>query len=152
MANNRMSKLMDFLRIAEPEDYDDDLFDDDDYEEDYIEPPKKVKENPSKTYNAYDEDYDEDYPPKKTRIKPSKVSNPGKLVSINSRNNNRSGNQVYVIKPQEFNEAQKVTDYLKEGKTIVINMENDFILPKNLVKLYKKRIFLKYLIFIFWIL
>ena len=30
---------------------------------------------------------------------------------------------MFVIKPQEFNEAQKVTDYLKEGKMIVINME-----------------------------
>ena len=30
---------------------------------------------------------------------------------------------MYVIKPQEFNEAQRVTDFLKEGKTIVINME-----------------------------
>ena len=30
---------------------------------------------------------------------------------------------MYVIKPQDFGEAQRVTDYLKEGKTIVINME-----------------------------
>ena len=30
---------------------------------------------------------------------------------------------MYVIKPQEFNEAQIVADFLKDGKTIVINME-----------------------------
>ena len=30
---------------------------------------------------------------------------------------------MYVIKPQEFNEAQRVTDYVKEGRTLGINME-----------------------------
>lgn len=122
MAKSGMSKFMDFLRLSDAEeDYDDDLFDDD--EEDFYEAPaKKVKESPSKKYYD-DDDFEEPPMPKKQKAKPSKTTSPSKLVSINSRNNNRSSNQVYVIKPQEFNEAQKVTDYLKEGKTIVINME-----------------------------
>lgn len=122
MAKGGMSKFMDFLKLSDPEeDFDDDLFDDEEEEEDYYEPPKKkVREKPAKTY--YDDD-EEDYVPKKPKAKASKAANPSKLVSINSRNNNRSSNQVYVIKPQEFNEAQKVTDYLKTGRTIVINME-----------------------------
>lgn len=124
MAKSGMSKFMDFLKLSDPEeDFDDDLFEDDD--DDYYEPEppkKKVKEKPAKTYYD-DDDFEDDYTPKKQKAKPSKVSSPSKLVSINSRNNNRSSNQVYVIKPQEFNEAQKVTDYLKEGRTIVINME-----------------------------
>lgn len=33
------------------------------------------------------------------------------------------GDIVKVIKPQEFNEAQTIVDYLKEGKTIVVNLE-----------------------------
>lgn len=33
------------------------------------------------------------------------------------------GDIVKVIKPQEFNEAQIVADFLKEGKTIVVNLE-----------------------------
>ncbi|MCI5502971.1 MAG: cell division protein SepF [Anaerobutyricum sp.] len=33
------------------------------------------------------------------------------------------GESVKVIKPQEFNEAQIVADFLKEGKTIVVNLE-----------------------------
>ena len=121
MAKSGMSKFMDFLKLSDPEeDFDDDLFDDDDDE--YYEPPKKKsKEKPEKSY--YEEEDFDDYAPKKPKAKPAKVSNPSKLVSINSRNNNRSSNQVYVIKPQEFNEAQRVTDYLKEGRTIVINME-----------------------------
>ena len=123
MAKSGMNKFMDFLRLTDPEedDWDDDLFDDE--EEDYYEEPpkKKIKEKVTKQY--YDDEFEEDFEPKKTKTKPARTSNPSKLVSINSRNNNRSSNQVYVIKPQEFNEAQKVTDYLKEGRTIVINME-----------------------------
>ena len=122
MAKSGMSKFMDFLRLTDPEeDFDDDLFDEDEeYDEDFESPKKKARERSSQSY--YDDDY-EDYAPKKPKAKPSRVSSPSKLVSINSRNNNRSSNQVYVIKPQEFNEAQRVTDYLKEGRTIVINME-----------------------------
>ena len=122
MAKSGMSKFMDFLRLSDAEeDYDDDLFDDD--EEDFYEAPaKKVKESPSKKYYD-DDDFEEPPMPKKQKAKPSKTTSPSKLVSINSRINNRCSIQVYVILPQEFNEAQKVTDYLKEGKTIVINME-----------------------------
>lgn len=121
MAKGGMSKFMDFLRLSDEEDdLDDDLFDDEyDDEEEYIPPKRKTREKPEK---AYYED-EEEYIPKKPKVKPAKTSSPSKLVSINSRNNNRSSNQVYVIKPQEFNEAQRVTDYLKEGRTIVINME-----------------------------
>lgn len=125
MAKSGMNKFMDFLRLTDPEedDWDDDLFDDEDDDDYYDEPPKKkVKEKPAKQY--YEDDIEDDYyEPKKPKAKPARTSNPSKLVSINSRNNNRSSNQVYVIKPQEFNEAQRVTDYLKEGRTIVINME-----------------------------
>ena len=122
MAKSGMSKFMDFLKLSDDEeDFDDDgLFDEDFDDDEYYEPPKKrVKEKPSKTY--YDDEFEDDYAPKKA--KPKKASSPSKLVSINSRNNNRSSSQVFVIKPQEINEAQKVTDYLKEGKMIVINME-----------------------------
>lgn len=118
MAKSRMNKFMDYLKLSDPEeDFDDDLFDDDD-DEDYYEPPKKkAKDKSSKQY--YDDEFDDDYIPKKQK---QRSVSPSKLVSINSRNN-RSTGQVYVIKPQEFNEAQKVTDFLKEGRTIVINME-----------------------------
>ncbi len=121
----KMSKFMDFLKLSDPDDDfdDDDLFgDDDDYEE-YEQPKKKAKPK-AKVSNSYydDDDEDEDYTPKKTKQKPART--PSKLVAINSRNNsNRSTGTVRVIKPQEFNEAQAVTDYLKEGDSIVINME-----------------------------
>ena len=113
-----MNKFMDFLKLSDPEDDfdDDDLFDDDDDEEEYEPPKKKAKAKPAKSY-----DDDEDYAPKKA--KPSRSTSPSKLVSINSRNNNRSNGTVRVIKPQVFNEAQTITDYLRQGDSILINME-----------------------------
>ena len=51
-----------------------------------------------------------------------------KLVDFNNQRQQRSDNfrgrsEVYVIKPQEISESQTVADFLKNGKTIVINME-----------------------------
>lgn len=118
-----MHKFIDLLKLSDPEeDFDDDLFEDDDYDDDYFE--EKPKKSRMKTRNTYDDlDDDDDFEPRHIKKRQNKPSNPSNIVSINSRSSNRSSNQVYVIKPQEFNEAQKVTDYLKEGKTIVINME-----------------------------
>ena len=123
MAKNGMSKFMDFLKLSDPDDDfdDDDLFDDDDDYEEYEQPKKKTKAKPSKSY--YEDDDFDDEPVRKAKPKASRSTGPSKLVSINSRNNNRSNGTVRVIKPQEFNEAQMVTDYLKEGDSIVINME-----------------------------
>lgn len=122
MAKTGINKFMDFLKLSDPEDDfdDDDLFDDEDDYEEYEPPKKKAKAKPSKSYDD-DEDYIE--PVKKSKPKQTRPTGPSKLVAINSRNNNRSNGTVRVIKPQEFNEAQMVTDYLKEGDSIVINME-----------------------------
>ena len=125
MAKSGMSKFMDLIKLSDPEeDLDDDLFLDDD--DDYYEPPKK--KGREKTVYDDEDDFEETtsfQPKKQPKQKNTRATSPSKLVSINSRNNNsnRGSNQVYVIKPQEFNEAQKVTDFLKEGRTIVINME-----------------------------
>ena len=123
MAKNGMSKFMDFLKLSDSDDDfddDDDLFDEEDDYEEYEQPKKKVKSKPSRSYYDDEDDYEE--PVKKAKPKAARSTGPSKLVSINSRNN-RSNGTVRVIKPQEFDEAQKVTDYLKEGDSIVINME-----------------------------
>ena len=125
MENKGIGKFINRIILADPEEEDDDLFDrEDDYYEEEV-PKRKTREKRA-VRSSYEEEEEEDadwYPPKKQKARPPKTANPSKLVSINSRSNNRSSNQVYVIKPQEFNEAQKVTDYLKDGRTIVINME-----------------------------
>lgn len=120
------SKFMDFLKLSPDDDDfdDDDLFNEEDDYEEYEKPKRAGKTKPSRSYYDDDDDFEEDYVPKKAKPKASRATGPSKLVSINSRNNNnRSSVTVRVIKPQEFNEAQKVTDYLKEGDSIVINME-----------------------------
>ncbi len=125
MEKKGIGKLINQLILTDPEEDDDDLFEEEDYYEDT--PPKKKSSKEKKIARSYDEDEDEDieetYTPRKTRTKNSKSSGASNLVSINSRSSTRSSSQVCVIKPQEFNEAQKVTDYLKSGRTIVINME-----------------------------
>lgn len=56
-----------------------------------------------------------------------------KLVDFNSTkqraDNYRGRSEVYVIKPQEISESQTVADFLKSGKTIVINMEGLELAP-----------------------
>ncbi|GEM_PF-89078 len=55
------------------------------------------------------------------------VSSNDKLVDFNAgrqqRSSIKSSGDVYVIKPQDISESQVVADFLRNGKTIVINME-----------------------------
>ena len=129
MAKNSFNKVLDFLKLNDPEedwDDDDDLFkddnydddDDDDYDDEALFKPRfKKKEKSSRSYDDDEESYGNNRPKPRSQ----KASNPSKLVSINSRNNRRS--QVFVIKPQDISQAQTVTSYLKEGHLVVINME-----------------------------
>ncbi len=58
-------------------------------------------------------------------VKPSRTTaNNTTLVSVNTqRRAINPVNEVFVIKPKEFDDAQTVSDFLKNGKTIIINME-----------------------------
>lgn len=68
-----------------------------------------------------------------SRVQSRPVSSNDKLVDFNSgrqmRSSNRSSGDVYVIKPQDISESQVVTDFLRSGKTIVINMEGIELAP-----------------------
>ena len=148
-----IDKFMSILSLngGDDDDYDnDELFDD---EIDLVEPPKKKppkqKKEPASTYSdyntpqktqqpkktasgyaasskpasssysGYNDGYEGGYSTKKTyKSRPKPATGSGKVVSMNGR-----GSEVYVIKPQDFNEAQTVTDFLKDGKAIIINME-----------------------------
>ncbi len=46
--------------------------------------------------------------------------NQGRVIQFHGK---EEGESVKVIRPQTFNEAQIVADFLKEGKTIVVNLE-----------------------------
>ena len=120
MAKNGKKSFLDFFKVDESSDeYEDDLFEDDEYDDDD------------------EDDFEEDYVPKtKAAAQPAKKqkftkaartsaptsSGNSKLVSFNNRSQGGS-QQVFVIKPDEFDDAQMIIDHLKGGQAIVINME-----------------------------
>lgn len=148
-----IDKFLNILSLSsadDDDDYDnDDLFDS---EVDLVEEPprRQKKEKPAPisqaaatvssgsgktgTFSSYKND--DDYEPVSYTKKPKVVRQPkasagtnSKVVSMNSR-----GSKVYVIRPKEFNEAQDITDFLNEGKTIVINMEGiDLTLAQRII-------------------
>ena len=90
------------------------------------------EENKKVTYKNDDDEYDQVSYTKKPKVVRQPKAGTGtssKIVSMNSR-----GSKVYVIRPKEFNEAQDITDFLNEGKTIVINMEGiDLTLAQRII-------------------
>lgn len=144
--------FLDFFKMKDLDDddeFDDDLFDDDDDDDDdddYVpksrtrtpvrkEPVQESSYSRSGSYgssgrssaqsgNAYSA----------VRQQQSRPPQNNKLVEFNNNSRQRSDNyrsksEVYVIKPQEISESQTVTDFLKSGKTIVINMEGVELAP-----------------------
>ncbi len=150
MAKGRKS-FLDHFRLVDDDDddYEDDddyIFDEeDDYDDDYEDTSyKKPKKSYLPTKPAASERTAKPVskPAAKPASKPSytpsrefkrSIGNTStatdKLVSIDggaSRSRaprQAASNEVYVIKPQEFDDAQTVTDFLKRGRAIVINME-----------------------------
>ncbi|MCM1272142.1 MAG: cell division protein SepF [Clostridium sp.] len=147
------------MKDLDDDEFDDDLFDDDDDDDDDDDyySSKSTKKGGSKT--ASSEKPTATSQPKQTSYsgsqsnalykaqqstsayaaaKQAQASRPtasnNKLVEFNSNSRQRSESyrgrsEVYVIKPQEINEAQTVTDFLRNGKTIVINMEGVELAP-----------------------
>lgn len=149
-----IDKFLNILSLSSTDDDDDYGIDDDlfDNEVDLVEEPprRQKKEKPApvsqatstvssgtgKTgmFSSYknDDDYEQVSYPKKPKVVRQPKTSTGtnsKVVSMNSR-----GSKVYVIRPKEFNEAQDITDFLNEGKTIVINMEGiDLTLAQRII-------------------
>lgn len=136
MAKNGKKSFLDYFKINDSSDeYEDDLFDDDEYDDDeddfdeeYEPKPKAVNGRSSaSTYTAAATQSAAGAAAKKSKfVKPAKntatASNNTKLVSFNNRSQGGS-QQVFVIKPDEFDDAQMIIDHLKGGQAIVINME-----------------------------
>ena len=141
MANGKKS-FLDHFRISDDDDddYEDDddyIFDDDDdeYEETYRKKrpsTQPVKNSPSKAaFTPTRESKPSFTPQRETRkmFTPTQTAT-DKLVSFDDGARRRGGNggtratgEVFVIKPQAFDDAQTVVDFMKKGKVIVINME-----------------------------
>ena len=150
-----IDKFLNILSLSSTDDDDDYGIDDDlfDNEVDLVqEPPRRQKkEKPApvsqtaatvssgsgksgmfSSYKNDDDEYDQVSYTKKPKVVRQPKAGTGtssKIVSMNSR-----GSKEYVIRPKEFNEAQDITDFLNEGKTIVINMEGiDLTLAQRII-------------------
>lgn len=109
----KVDKLLGFMKLNDDE-YDE--YDEyDDYEE--VEEEEKKPFFFRKKEEPEEEDEESSVVTEKPKRQFTRTSN-GKVVSMNSR-----GVEVNVIKPQDFSESKLVADLLREGKTVVINME-----------------------------
>lgn len=136
--------FLDFFKVKNIDDdddeFDDDLFDDDDYDDDDDDyddvKPSRVKSKPSFGKAASRSTASSKYEaatqqPTASHKSQAGSSSSGKLVDFKdsqrqsySRSSDfRSRSEVFVIKPQETDEAQSVIDFLRANKTIVINIE-----------------------------
>lgn len=112
-----------FLNMMKLNDVDDMT---DEFDEEYDEVADAYEEE-----EDFEEEIDEEQPKKTVlsfrRKKKEKEEEPdpeeseSRVIPFHGRQ--EEGESVKVIKPQEFNEAQIVADFLKEGKTIVVNLE-----------------------------
>lgn len=135
--------FLDFFKVKNIDDedeFDDDLFDDDeddyddydDYDDDYVK-PKKVKAKPQPQPVQQAAATQQSYRPHQEMAQPRSTSQAGgKLVNFkdpraeaprNEYRNVNNGNEVYVIKPHETDEAQYIIDLLIQKRTVVVNIE-----------------------------
>lgn len=131
MAKSSTKKsFLDYFKLNDSgDDFDDDLFDEDDDDYDDYE-PKAAQPAKASPYQSQKSSYSAaTAQPAQKKQKTAKQtrstapSNNNKLVSINSSRSQYSSQHVYVIKPDEFDDAQMIIDHLRSGQAIVINME-----------------------------
>lgn len=112
-----VDKLLNFMKLTEDEDFDEY----DEYEEEEEEPDTERRSFFRKKDTVREESNVIEpitYTSRETKDPKPRRFGSGKVVSMNGH-----GVEVYVIKPQDFAEAQTAADLLKEGKTVVINLE-----------------------------
>lgn len=114
-----VDKLLNFMKLTEDEEYDDEYDEYEEDEEDEVKSEKfslfRKKESAAQEPEVVSQPVESSREAKKRRFTSAGSS---KVVSMNGR-----GVEVYVIKPQDFAEAQTAADLLKEGRTVVINLE-----------------------------
>ena len=117
-----VDKLLNFMKLSDDEENDEEYeeYEDDEEEEEEPrstfsffkkkEPEVEEESSNSKISQPFDNTITASREAKKRRF----TSTGSKVVSMNGR-----GVEVYVIKPQDFAEAQTAADLLKEGRTVV---------------------------------
>lgn len=143
--------FLDFFKVKnideDEDEFDDDLFDDDydddddEDDEEYVKPSRTSKTKTAsfgrateKTQQASKYETASQTTARRTvqEYSGSKPAQSGKLVdfkdtqrqtSYNRTSEFKQRSEVFVIKPQETDEAQSIIDFLRADKTIVINIE-----------------------------
>lgn len=116
-------KFWNMMRLSDIDEYDD-YEDYDEYDEEYYEEPYD-----DESYEEVEEEHERkpfiSFRRKKKESAPvpelHEEETQGQVIPF--KGNVEEGEIVKVIRPQTFNEAQLVADFLKEGKTIVVNLE-----------------------------
>lgn len=112
--------------------YGDSYGDSESYDDGYDDAPRadREKSSPLKSFNKYKNSRTTTGSSSRPKSSRSTQNGNGKLVSINGRADRASydDSEVFVIKPDEFDDAQMIIDHLNRGQIIVINME-DLDLP-----------------------
>lgn len=131
--------FLDFFKMKEldEDEFDDDLFDDDeddDEEEDYapVRSSRNKKTVTKKGQTSYAGGYNQPQPVYNQsqynnyngrQQRPAAPAQQNRVVEFsNPRPKSPGMNEVYVMIPHDSSESQTVTDFLKAGKTIVLNM------------------------------
>ncbi len=132
--------FLDFFKMKEldEDEFDDDLFDededDDEDDEDYapVKPARNKKQASRKPQSNYQSGYNQgpqaynqtqynNYNQKPQRV-PQQQNNRVVEFSNQRPRPQQGSSEVYVMIPHDPSECQTVTDFLKAGKTIVLNM------------------------------
>lgn len=138
--------FLDFFKVKNIDDdedeFEDDLFDDDDYDDDDDDDYEDVKQSrTAKAKPSFGKSNGRSVSASKyeaatqqsasSHRSTASSSSSGKLVDFKDSQRQsysrsadfRNRSEVFVIKPQETDEAQSVIDFLRANKTIVINIE-----------------------------
>lgn len=116
-----INKFLDMIHLSDDEDeFEDDLYDEEEEEDSPVRSFFSRKEKEEEPVDSKTTNFSETRKPKTRPVRQN-----SKLISLS----NSRGMEVYVSKPQEFNDAQYIVETLQNGKIIVINTEGMELKP-----------------------
>lgn len=111
-----LDNFLNFMKLNDEDDYDDDLFDEEDFEE---EKPKKSFFKRDRKYDFDDEEDDYEEP----RTRTSRTNSSTSKVTPMRQPARKPAMEVCVIKPTTVDDAREITETLLSGSTVILNLE-----------------------------
>lgn len=116
----RLDKFMNFLKLTDEDDYDDDEMYDSYDEKELKREEKRMQREQKKEEKLYSQkDYSTDY--EEPASFNARKNTSSKVVPIHSASS--SGFEVNIVKPANFGESQQVCEILLGGQPVVVNLE-----------------------------